>query len=57
MHPVFATSDAQAVPIWFANTGNLSAVTGKIGGAAGAFAKAAGFEARPGQHLMMPGGS
>jgi leucyl aminopeptidase len=56
MHPVFATSDAQAVPIWFANTGNLSAVTGKIGGAAGAFAKAAGFEARPGQHLMMPGG-
>jgi leucyl aminopeptidase len=56
MHPVFATSDAQAIPIWFANTGNLSAVTGKIGGAAGAFAKAAGFEARPGQHLMMPGG-
>src|SRR4029079_17819722 len=56
MHPVFATSDAQAVPIWFANTGNLSAVVGKIGGAAGAFAKAAGFEGKPGQHLMMPGG-
>ena len=56
MHPIFATSDAQAVPIWFANTGNLSAVTAKIGGAAGAFAKAAGFEAKPGQYLMMPGG-
>jgi len=56
MHPVFATSDAQAVPVWFAHTGNLSAVVGKIGGAAGAFAKAAGFEGKPGQHLMMPGG-
>ena len=56
MHPVFATSDAQAIPIWFANAGNLSAVVGKIGGAAGAFAKAAGFEGKPGQHLMMPGG-
>jgi leucyl aminopeptidase len=56
MHPVFVTSDAQAIPIWFANTGNLSAVTAKIGGAAGAFAKAAGFEGKPGQHLMMPGG-
>ncbi|HVV79515.1 MAG TPA: leucyl aminopeptidase family protein [Pseudolabrys sp.] len=56
MHPIFATSDAQAVPVWFANTGNLSTVTGKIGGAAGAFAKAAGFEGKPGQYLMMPGG-
>jgi leucyl aminopeptidase len=56
MHPVFAATDAQAIPVWFANTGNLSAVVGKIGGAAGAFAKAAGFEAKPGQHLMMPGG-
>ncbi len=56
MHPVFAASDAQAIPVWFANTGNLSAVVGKIGGAAGAFAKAAGFEGKPGQHLMMPGG-
>jgi leucyl aminopeptidase len=56
MHPVFVTSDAQAIPVWFANTGNLPAVTARIGGAAGAFAKAAGFEGRPGQHLMMPGG-
>jgi leucyl aminopeptidase len=56
MHPVFATNDTQAIPVWFANTGNLSAVVGKIGGASGAFAKAAGFEAKPGQHLMMPGG-
>jgi leucyl aminopeptidase len=56
MHPVFVTSDAQTVPVWFANTGDLSAVVGKIGGAAGAFAKAAGFDGKPGQHLMMPGG-
>src|ERR1044072_7349370 len=56
MHPVFSTSDSQAVPIWFATKDNLTAVTAKIGGAAGAFAKAAGFEGKPGQHLMMPGG-
>jgi leucyl aminopeptidase len=57
MHPVFAPAgDTQAIPIWFATTGNLAAVAGKIGGHAGAFAKAAGFEGKPGQSLLMPGG-
>jgi leucyl aminopeptidase len=56
MHPIFASGDAQAVPIWFANKSNLGEVTGKIGGHAGAFAKASGFEGKPGQLLMMPGG-
>ena len=56
MLPIFASADAQAVPIWFANTRDIGDVTAKIGGHAGAFAKAAGFEGKPGQSLMMPGG-
>jgi len=56
MHSIFASGDAQAVPIWFANTRDIGEVTAKIGGHAGTFAKAAGFEGKPGQMLMMPGG-
>ncbi len=56
MHPIFATTDAQAVPIWFASARTLAEVVTRIGGHAGAFAKAAGFEGKPGQHLLMPGG-
>jgi leucyl aminopeptidase len=57
MHPVFAAAgETQAIPIWFATGGNLASVVGKIGGNAGAFAKAAGFEGKAGQSLMLPGG-
>jgi leucyl aminopeptidase len=57
MHPILTSAgDTQAIPIWFAGAGNLAAVTSKIGGHAAAFAKAAGFDGKPGQHLLMPGG-
>jgi leucyl aminopeptidase len=56
MHPVFATAETQATPIWFATMANFTDVVSRIGGNAGAFARAAGFSGKPGQYLVMPGG-
>src|SRR5215831_1748396 len=46
---------AEAIPIWFVTSTNYSDVQHSIGVEASAFAKAAGFEPKPGRHLLLPG--
>jgi leucyl aminopeptidase len=55
MHPIFVKAAAQAIPIWFASGSDLSGVLGKLDAQARAFAKAAGFEGKAGQVLLLPG--
>jgi len=55
MHPAFVTRSKAALPIYFATTASLAKTTAGLGKAARAFVKAAGFEAKPGQHLILPG--
>src|SRR6266540_2481276 len=44
----------QAIPIWFAATESYSAVCEQLDPKARAFANAAGFEPKPGRHLLLP---
>jgi len=53
MHPIFASDGAPAIPIWFTTTDNLTDIAGKLD--AVVFAKAAGFQAKPSQSLLLPG--
>jgi leucyl aminopeptidase len=56
MDPVFiARGAAGAIPIWFVSAANYADVRQAIGSAASAFAEAAGFEPKPGRHLLFPG--
>src|SRR4051812_49208600 len=57
MHPIYAAPDAgaQAIPIWFAASDTFAQVRDALGDAARAFAEAAGFEAKAGRHLLLPG--
>jgi leucyl aminopeptidase len=55
MHPVFTARSKAALPIWFVTPANISKVVAKLDKRARAFVKATGFEARPGQHLLLPG--
>jgi len=56
MHPAFVTrSAAPAVPIWFATAASWPALRDRLEPAARAYADAAGFEATPGRHLLLPG--
>jgi leucyl aminopeptidase len=57
MHPSFATGadTSQATPIWFVTAGNWAEVGAQIGAAARGYAEAAGFEPKPGRHLLLPG--
>jgi leucyl aminopeptidase len=55
MHPVFVSRSKTAQPIWFVTPANLSKVVAKLDKRVRAFVKAAGFEARPGRHLILPG--
>jgi leucyl aminopeptidase len=58
MHPVFANAGkSQAIPIWFVHTANFDAVRRKLGSAEQAFIGTAGFEAKPGRPLLLPGGN
>jgi leucyl aminopeptidase len=50
-----AAGTATAVPIWFVTAANYNDVRQSIGAAASAFAAAAGFEAKAGRHLFLPG--
>jgi leucyl aminopeptidase len=50
-----AAGTATAVPIWFVTAANYNDVRQSIGAAASAFADAAGFEAKAGRHLFLPG--
>ena len=57
MHPVFVTRGeaAQPVPIWFVTAATEAKIREELDATAGAFAAAAGFEAQPGRHLLLPG--
>jgi leucyl aminopeptidase len=58
MHPMFvASGTAQPVPVWFVNAASFPGLREQLGSAAIAFADAAGFEPKPGRHLLLPGES
>src|SRR5690349_15370826 len=50
-----AARAATAVPIWFVTAANYNDVRQSIGAEASAFADAAGFEAKAGRYLLLPG--
>jgi leucyl aminopeptidase len=54
MHPVFVVRSKAAQPIWFVTPANVSKVTAGFDKRTRAFIKATGFEAKPGQHLIVP---
>jgi len=55
MHPIFATaSETPAVPILFVNPGSFAAASNGLDGHAAAFVRAAGYEPKPGRHLIVP---
>ena len=54
MHSTFVTGGS-AVPIYFLNSSNSDAVTRGLSAKARAFTAAAGFEAKPGKVLLVPG--
>ena len=55
MHPAFVARSKAALPIWFVTPATLAKTNAGFGKAARAFIKAAGFEAKPGQYLVLPG--
>ena len=57
MHPAFVARSKAARPIWFVTQENFTKVRAGLGARDRAFVKAAGFEPRPGRHLLLPGGS
>jgi leucyl aminopeptidase len=56
MHPVFVARSQAARPIWFVTTSTFSNVAGKLDKRVRDHIKAAGFEPRPGRHLILPSG-
>jgi leucyl aminopeptidase len=52
MQQVFVARGAAAFPVWFVNAANYAAVLAQT--EAAAFAAAAGFEPKPGRHLLLP---
>jgi leucyl aminopeptidase len=57
MHPVFVAHAKAAQPIWFVTPATFSKVVAKLDKRARAYVKAAGFEPRPGRHLILPSNS
>ena len=56
MHPVFVRSEASdAVPIWFVTPAAWEDGGAPLDAATRLFARAAGYEPRPGSHLLLPG--
>jgi len=56
MHPAFITPGAvSAIPIWFVTGAAWPALRLALEPGARAFVDAAGFEPRPGRHLLLPG--
>ncbi len=52
---IFVTGGtSQAVPVWFVTPATMGDVTGSLDGNGQAFARAAGFEGKSGQHLLLP---
>jgi len=56
MDPIFVTRGAtDAVPIWFVTAANYADVRKVLGPELSVFAEAAGFEAKAGRSLLLPG--
>ena len=53
MHPLFASAGEQAVPILFVTAANFDQATQILDARERAFVKAAGFEPKPGKHLIV----
>jgi leucyl aminopeptidase len=55
MHPMFASAgEAQSVPILFVNRDNFTATTKILDDREHVFVRAAGYEPKPGRHLIVP---
>jgi leucyl aminopeptidase len=54
MHPVFAAHGAKSIPIWFVGAPEWPRLRKRLGKSAATFADAAGFEPKPGRHLLLP---
>ena len=54
MHPAYVARSNAAQPIWFVTPATFSKVVAKLDKRARAYVKAAGFEPRPGRHLILP---
>jgi len=58
MNSIFTTgASANAIPIWFVTAASYPGVRESLEATARAFADAAGFEPKAGQHLLLPGKS
>jgi leucyl aminopeptidase len=55
MHPVFRAPDSGATPIYFVDANTFGSTRDGLAPVARAFAQAAGFEPKPGRHLLLPG--
>jgi leucyl aminopeptidase len=54
LHPSFAARDGAGIPITFVTAATWVDVRSRLDAHAQAFAEAAGFEPRPGRHLLLP---
>jgi leucyl aminopeptidase len=54
MHPIFVQAGADAVPILFVTAGNFAEAANTLDARAQVFVHAAGFEPKPGKHLLVP---
>ena len=54
MHPAFAPHGGSVVPVTFVTTATWPDVRSRLDARSRAFADAAGFEPRPGRHLLLP---
>jgi leucyl aminopeptidase len=57
MHPIFRAPDGAAVPIFVVDAGSFGTDADGLDPAIRSFARAAGFEPKPGRHLLLPGKS
>src|SRR5215510_8842104 len=55
LHPAFAPPDGAGIPVTFVTAASWPEVRGQLEPRAQAFADTAGFEPRPGRHLLLPG--
>jgi leucyl aminopeptidase len=55
LHPAFAPPDGSGIPVTFVTAASWAEVRGRLDAPAQAFADSAGFEPRPGRHLLLPG--
>jgi leucyl aminopeptidase len=54
MHSIFVARSKAAHPIWFVTSASFAKVVAKLDKRARAFVRAAGFEPKPGRHLILP---